>query len=108
MKNLRPLLSVNSALAISEPVLKVPYDVMKVAKSIFPGSFTHRFLSGREREREKSVILVSPPCLIHKHFRCLIHEHRHNPILCEFIFIPFNLGAPSFQNIFTPKPLELK
>ena len=35
MKNLRPLLSVNSAPAVSEPVSKVPYDIMKVAKSKF-------------------------------------------------------------------------
>jgi hypothetical protein len=32
MKNLRPLLSVNSVPAIPEPVLKVPYDIIKVAK----------------------------------------------------------------------------
>ena len=38
MKNLRPLLSVNLAPAVSEPVSKVPYGIMKVAKSkIFPG-----------------------------------------------------------------------
>ena len=38
MKNLRPLLRVNSAPAVSEPVSKVPYDIMKVAKSKFlPG-----------------------------------------------------------------------
>ena len=33
MKNLRPLLSVNSVPAISELVSKVPYDIIKVAKS---------------------------------------------------------------------------
>ena len=38
MKNLRPLLSVNLVPAISEPVSKVPYDIIKVAKSkILPG-----------------------------------------------------------------------
>jgi len=38
MKNLRPLLSVNSAPAVSDPVSKVPYDIIKVAKSkILPG-----------------------------------------------------------------------
>ena len=38
MKNLRPLLSVNSVPVISEPVSKVPYDIIKVAKSkILPG-----------------------------------------------------------------------
>jgi len=35
MKNLRPLLSVNSGPAVSKPVSKVPYDIMKVAKSKF-------------------------------------------------------------------------
>ena len=33
MKNLRPLLRVSSVPAISEPVSKVPYDIIKVAKS---------------------------------------------------------------------------
>ena len=38
MKNLRPLLSFNSVPPISEPVSKVPYDIIKVAKSkILPG-----------------------------------------------------------------------
>ena len=38
MKNLRPLLSVNSVLAISNPVSKVLYDIIKVAKlKILPG-----------------------------------------------------------------------
>ena len=38
MKNLRPLLSFNSVPAISEPVSKVPYGIIKVAKSkILPG-----------------------------------------------------------------------
>ena len=44
MENLISLLSINSAPAVSEPASKVPYDIMKVAKSKkFPGSFTHRF-----------------------------------------------------------------
>ena len=33
MANLRPLLTVNSVPAISELVSKVPYDIIKVAKS---------------------------------------------------------------------------
>ena len=38
MKNLRPLLSFNSVPPILEPVSKVPYDIIKVAKSkILPG-----------------------------------------------------------------------
>ena len=38
MKNLRPLLSVNLVPAISKPVSKAPYDIIKVAKSkILPG-----------------------------------------------------------------------
>ena len=38
MENLRPLLSVNLVPAISDPVSKVPYDIIKVAKlKILPG-----------------------------------------------------------------------
>jgi len=45
MKNLRPLLSVNLALAVSEPVSKVPYDIIKVAKSkILPGRLPTGFV----------------------------------------------------------------
>ena len=45
MKNLRPLLSVNSVLAVSEPVSKVPYDIIKVAKSnILPGRLPTGFV----------------------------------------------------------------
>ena len=33
MKNLKPFLSVNWSPGVSEPVSKVPYDIIKVAKS---------------------------------------------------------------------------
>jgi hypothetical protein len=43
MKNLRPLLSINSVPAISNPVSKLLYDIIKVMKSkILPG----RLLTG--------------------------------------------------------------
>ena len=43
---MRPLLSVNSVPAISESVSKVPYDIIKVAKSkILPGRGLCPFIS---------------------------------------------------------------
>jgi len=60
MKNLRPLLSVNSAPAVSEPVSKVPYNIIKVAKSKFlPG----RLLTGFCLVRCFSNALMKLSCL---------------------------------------------
>ena len=50
MENLRPFLSVNLVPAISEPVSKVPYDIIKVAKlKILPVSG----LTGRMAKKQK-------------------------------------------------------
>jgi len=56
MKNLRPLLSVNLAPAVSEPASKVPYDIIKVAKSkILPG----RLQTGRMAKSKKIGVFNS-------------------------------------------------
>jgi len=55
MKNLRPLLSVNLAPAVSELVSKVPSDIIKVAKSkILPG----RLQTGRMAKKKKIGYLI--------------------------------------------------
>ena len=65
MKNLRPLLSVNSAPANLESVSKVPYDIMKVARSKFlPGSLPTGF------------------CLVPRETTQAIGQQHTSPLLC--------------------------
>jgi len=85
MKNLRPLLSVYSAPAISEPVSKVPYDIIKVAKSNIcrvvypPGSFTHRFLSSIKLYYLQYVKYI--PIVIHYNKTARILQYFHIRLL---------------------------